>query len=113
MPTELKRRVEMATGHIRGHADYGQLVISRDGDLEIHFSRNYLCSPQEIVFEFSDDGKLVRQSFRPTTCDEVQEILCTIRMRPDHAYQLAIDLLRKLQEQYANQIREESAHGNG
>ena len=97
--------IREAEHHARVHADYGLVQQTSGGNMEIHFCRDLEGFPEQpIPCELTEDGVV-----RPVVGSNahtlmIREILCSVRMRPDHALDLAEHLLRTLQQQAAQSM---------
>jgi hypothetical protein len=110
MPSSHKLRIQPAEGHVRVDADYARLQLTRAGTVEMQFARAYYPPPNEDVeLESADKGNLPPKTGDEQATVEVEERVCTVRMRPDHAYGFAIALMRLLQQMHAQTTPEETS----
>lgn len=98
MTPQVQRTFQFHANHVLANAEDWQISDTSGSNIEIVFQRDVLQPPRPQTYEVTKQNEL-----RPTgDPDEPQailtEILCSVRLRPDQAYDLAEDLIRHLQQ---------------
>lgn len=94
----VERSFEFQENFVRVHADEWQIIDTSGSNVELTFQRDVLMPPDAMGYSVREDSNLELIDEAPATQKVITEILCSVRLRPDQAFDLAEQLLRHLHQ---------------